>query len=36
MQMDIKLSEESGRWSVDADVESIAWDPHNEHAFVVS
>ncbi|KAJ4769193.1 Transducin/WD40 repeat-like superfamily protein [Rhynchospora pubera] len=34
--MDMKSSSESGRWSVDADVESIAWDPHNEHAFVVS
>ncbi|KAF3321397.1 Periodic tryptophan protein 1 [Carex littledalei] len=34
--MDMKSSNESGRWSVDADVESIAWDPHNEHAFVVS
>ncbi|KAL6613906.1 hypothetical protein ACP70R_036176 [Stipagrostis hirtigluma subsp. patula] len=24
------------KWSVEADVESLAWDPHNEHAFVVS
>ncbi|KAK9663985.1 hypothetical protein RND81_14G011500 [Saponaria officinalis] len=24
------------RWSVDADVESLAWDPHTEHNFVVS
>uniref|UniRef100_A0A0D9WMM2 Uncharacterized protein n=1 Tax=Leersia perrieri TaxID=77586 RepID=A0A0D9WMM2_9ORYZ len=24
------------RWSVGSDVESMAWDPHNEHTFVVS
>ena len=24
------------RWSVEADVETLAWDPHNEHSFVVS
>ncbi|GJN22560.1 hypothetical protein PR202_gb10138 [Eleusine coracana subsp. coracana] len=24
------------KWSVDADVESLAWDPHNDHMFVVS
>ncbi|TVU10269.1 hypothetical protein EJB05_43802 [Eragrostis curvula] len=24
------------KWSVDADVESLTWDPHNEHLFVVS
>ncbi|OEL38821.1 putative WD repeat-containing protein C17D11.16 [Dichanthelium oligosanthes] len=24
------------RWSVEADVEALAWDPHNEHSFVVS
>ncbi|KAK9681775.1 hypothetical protein RND81_10G026900 [Saponaria officinalis] len=24
------------RWSVDADVESLAWDPHIEHNFIVS
>uniref|UniRef100_A0A0E0L6E7 Uncharacterized protein n=1 Tax=Oryza punctata TaxID=4537 RepID=A0A0E0L6E7_ORYPU len=24
------------RWPVEADVESVAWDPHNEHSFVVS
>lgn len=24
------------KWSVDADVESLTWDPHNEHSFVVS
>ncbi|KAL6968317.1 hypothetical protein U1Q18_034121 [Sarracenia purpurea var. burkii] len=24
------------KWSVSADVESLAWDPHNEHSFVVS
>ncbi|XP_062230051.1 uncharacterized WD repeat-containing protein C17D11.16-like [Phragmites australis] len=24
------------KWSVEADVESLAWDPHNEHSFVVS
>lgn len=24
------------KWSVNADVESLAWDPHTEHSFVVS
>ncbi|XP_074285024.1 uncharacterized protein LOC141610705 [Silene latifolia] len=24
------------KWSVDADVESLAWDPHTEHNFIVS
>ncbi|KAG5514456.1 hypothetical protein RHGRI_035759 [Rhododendron griersonianum] len=24
------------KWSVSADVESVAWDPHTEHSFVVS
>ncbi|RCV15725.1 hypothetical protein SETIT_3G080600v2 [Setaria italica] len=24
------------RWSVEADVETVAWDPDNEHSFVVS
>lgn len=24
------------KWSVEADVESLAWNPHNEHSFVVS
>ncbi|GFZ19666.1 transducin/WD40 repeat-like superfamily protein [Actinidia rufa] len=24
------------KWSVSADVESVAWDPHSEHSFVVS
>ncbi|BAS75972.1 Os01g0924300, partial [Oryza sativa Japonica Group] len=24
------------KWSVEADVESLAWDPHNEHSFMVS
>ncbi|XP_050229690.1 uncharacterized WD repeat-containing protein C17D11.16 [Mercurialis annua] len=24
------------KWSVTADVESLAWDPHNSHSFVVS
>ncbi|KAG8054137.1 hypothetical protein GUJ93_ZPchr0001g30387 [Zizania palustris] len=24
------------KWTVEADVESLAWDPHNEHSFVVS
>ncbi|KAL3827940.1 hypothetical protein ACJIZ3_016742 [Penstemon smallii] len=24
------------KWTVDADVESLAWDPHTEHSFVVS
>ena len=23
------------KWSVPADVESLAWDPHAEHSFVV-
>jgi len=23
------------KWSVTADVESLAWDPHTEHSFVV-
>ncbi|OEL35888.1 putative WD repeat-containing protein C17D11.16 [Dichanthelium oligosanthes] len=23
------------RWSVEADVETVAWDPHNEHLFVI-
>ncbi|KAF3324006.1 WD repeat-containing protein C17D11.16 [Carex littledalei] len=34
--MDMKSLKESGRWSVDSAVESMAWDPHNEHAFVIS
>ncbi|GMP80804.1 hypothetical protein CsSME_00035777 [Camellia sinensis var. sinensis] len=24
------------KWSVSADVETVAWDPHTEHSFVVS
>ncbi|KAL8528628.1 hypothetical protein ACS0TY_006173 [Phlomoides rotata] len=24
------------RWSVEADIESLAWDPHTQHSFVVS
>ncbi|GFP81995.1 periodic tryptophan protein 1 homolog [Phtheirospermum japonicum] len=34
---DGRLPSHSGfRWSVAADVESLAWDPHTEHSFVVS
>lgn len=34
---DGRLPSHSGfRWPVDADVESLAWDPHTEHSFVVS
>jgi len=37
MQMDCRnIESPSNRWSVTADVESLAWDPHNEHSFVVS
>ncbi|KAL6007138.1 hypothetical protein ACLOJK_032634 [Asimina triloba] len=36
-QMDMKAPSQSrAKWSVTADVESLAWDPHNEHFFVVS
>ncbi|KMT19151.1 hypothetical protein BVRB_1g015460 [Beta vulgaris subsp. vulgaris] len=31
-----KPSHSGYRWSVAADVESLAWDPHTEHSFVVS
>uniref|UniRef100_A0A7C9CL02 Uncharacterized protein n=1 Tax=Opuntia streptacantha TaxID=393608 RepID=A0A7C9CL02_OPUST len=31
-----KPSHSGYRWSVTADVESLAWDPHTEHNFVVS
>lgn len=31
------MPEHSGyKWSVTADVESLAWDPHNQNLFVVS
>lgn len=34
---DGRLPSHSGfRWPVDADVESLAWDPHTEYSFVVS
>ncbi|XP_044465728.1 periodic tryptophan protein 1 homolog [Mangifera indica] len=34
---DARISTHSGfKWSVAADVESLAWDPHTEHSFVVS
>ncbi|KAL0437475.1 UNVERIFIED_CONTAM: putative WD repeat-containing protein C17D11.16 [Sesamum radiatum] len=34
---DGRLPSHSGfKWSVAADVESLAWDPHTEHSFVVS
>ncbi|KAK6120080.1 hypothetical protein DH2020_046210 [Rehmannia glutinosa] len=34
---DGRLPSHSGfRWPVEADVESLAWDPHTEHSFVVS
>lgn len=29
-------SHDGFKWSVSADVESVAWDPHNEHFFVAS
>ncbi|ESR34434.1 WD REPEATS REGION domain-containing protein [Citrus sinensis] len=34
---DARISTHSGfKWAVAADVESLAWDPHAEHSFVVS
>ncbi|XP_057440877.1 uncharacterized WD repeat-containing protein C17D11.16 [Lotus japonicus] len=34
---DGRMPSHSGyRWSVNSDVESLAWDPHTEHSFVVS
>uniref|UniRef100_A0A2N9HDU3 Anaphase-promoting complex subunit 4-like WD40 domain-containing protein n=1 Tax=Fagus sylvatica TaxID=28930 RepID=A0A2N9HDU3_FAGSY len=34
---DGRMPEHSGyKWSVTADVESLSWDPHTEHSFVVS
>ncbi|XP_028805554.1 uncharacterized WD repeat-containing protein C17D11.16-like [Neltuma alba] len=34
---DVRMPSHSGfKWSVPADVESLAWDPHAEHSFVVS
>ena len=36
MQKDGRQPEHSGfKWSVAADVESVAWDPHTEYSFVV-
>ncbi|OAY84210.1 putative WD repeat-containing protein C17D11.16 [Ananas comosus] len=36
-EMDMRSGERAhDKWSVMADVESLAWDPHNEHSFVVS
>lgn len=36
LQKDARISTHSGfKWSVAADVESLAWDPHTEHSFVV-
>ena len=33
---DGRMPSHSGyKWSVTADVESLAWDPHTEHSFVV-
>ncbi|KAL8136462.1 hypothetical protein V2J09_002463 [Rumex salicifolius] len=31
-----KPSHSGYKWSVDADVECLAWDPHTEHSYVVS
>lgn len=37
LQNDMKDGGQScHKWSVEADVESLAWNPHNEHSFVVS
>ena len=37
LQKDGKMQERSGyKWLVTADVESLAWDSHTEHSFVVS
>jgi len=37
LQKDGRITAHSGyKWSVAADVESLAWDPHTEHSFVVS
>jgi len=37
LQKDCRIPTHSGYiWSVVADVESLAWDPHNKHSFVVS
>lgn len=37
LQKDMRNPSHSGyRWSVAADVESLAWDPHTGHSFVVS
>ncbi|KAK1266792.1 Histone-binding protein MSI1 [Acorus gramineus] len=35
VMMDMRSSSRTG-WSVSADVESLAWDPHNSNCFVVS
>lgn len=37
LQRDGRVPSHSGfKWSVGADVESLAWDPHDQHLFVVS
>lgn len=37
LQNDMKDGGQScHKLSVEADVESLSWDPHNEHSFVVS
>lgn len=36
VMMDVKSNTLVNKWSVDADVESLAWNPHEEHCFVVS
>jgi periodic tryptophan protein 1 len=36
LQKDGRIPEHSSyKWSVAADLESLAWDPHTEHSFVV-
>ena len=37
LQKDGRQPSHSGfKWSVMSDVESLAWNPHNDHSFVVS
>ncbi|XP_058087364.1 uncharacterized WD repeat-containing protein C17D11.16-like [Magnolia sinica] len=37
VMMDMRAPSQAGtKWEVAADVESLEWDPHNEHSFVVS
>lgn len=37
LQMDMRAPTHKGvKWSVSADVEALAWDPHTSHSFVVS